>query len=429
MISANNVISLLVILFVQILAAECTTKYKTATSKEESPTLVLKNDSPTILGASTTFYAALILPDGHVVEEDNYLYMWKEDIPRKKRKWQHANVYTNLTEKYNDRRYDIGSHKMKVDVFKYAGKVASADTSFEITEYINGGLAAVQKNVSSSKPRSFATNQEIEFIAEIYDPSQYFRDANLSFTWDFGNRISKNTTQKHTVHSYGEAAIYKVKVNLTALVPYQDYGSFDVKTGQFEQTIRLMDPITDFTINGRSEVTLGQRSNYTLTCNGSLPIMLCWYFRADSGCEISLNESVSDVCQEITLLDDCRYDVELDFNTTGQHCFGIRAYSDISEDVTLLDISVKDVPAPPSPAVTVSLTSLAVLTTLGGIIVAAFAFHQIVRARRLQPVEVADFDFRERTNSNTTYRSNLPSVVCFSAPTEKVKRPLKRSLC
>ncbi|XP_077980327.1 transmembrane protein 130-like [Glandiceps talaboti] len=394
------------------------------TSKEKG-ILILRNDGPTIADAITTFYAALVDDDNNEDNSDNqYLYEWKDDVPWHEEISQVSNANTKFSVKYT--KLEIGSdHVMEVKVFKYRnGKkrsnvIAKAETIFTITEFMNGELNAVQQNVTSSKKWTYATNATIEFTAGIYDPSHYFNASTMLFMWDFGNDMVQNTTKPSALASYPLAGRYNVSVKIKASVPLQPT-VYIVKSGQFNQTLTLMDPVENVAMYGSNTVTVGHDSNYTMTCTGSMPVTMCWYLNLDGSCEVGINQTFTDVCQEVVLKKTCQLNLVHYFNSTGQMCLTVIAYNDISLDVASLDIKVNK-PAPgPSPAVTASMTSLAALTAIGGILVAIFAVHQLLRARRMHRVEVADFDFiRSYKRKEKSQRPMFPVFSFQSKKTEK----------
>ncbi|XP_070814955.1 premelanosome protein a [Chaetodon trifascialis] len=231
-------------------------------------TFDLKSDAPTLTGARATFSINLnfppnqtVLSDGQVVWSQNctingqqyqegqpvypdqdtertgvfpdgtpfnrsqdkkprYVFVWKTWG----RYWQVADGPSSSLSIGTD-NIPLGSYNMEVVIYHCRGKdkfipLGYASTVFAITDQVPFTVSLSQVNDVNQDDQNFIQNRAIAFSVALHDPSQYLKNADISFSWDFGDStgtlISRDLTVTHTYLSVGS---FKPQVVLMASIP------------------------------------------------------------------------------------------------------------------------------------------------------------------------------------------------------------------
>ncbi|KAM4046314.1 melanocyte protein PMEL [Anomaloglossus baeobatrachus] len=236
----------------------------------------IQNDAPTLTGAKATFFIQLnfphnqtILPNGQVVWSQNCtnnstwvsagepVYAdesaegskctfpdgrpFPRDAEKKRSKfvyvWQAWGKYwqvvdgpsSNLTVETDG--VPLGSYTMDVVVYHYRGRqkfipIGSTSSQFAITDQIPVSVSISQVLDLDQEDKRFIQNRAVSFSVTVHDPSNYLKESDISFSWDFGDEsgtlITRNTGVTHTFVSPG---VFKAKVVVQAAIPISPCGS------------------------------------------------------------------------------------------------------------------------------------------------------------------------------------------------------------
>ncbi|KAM5151826.1 LOW QUALITY PROTEIN: transmembrane protein 130 [Mantella aurantiaca] len=207
--------------------------------------------------------------------------------------------------------------------------IAKNTIQLQVTKDIVGHFTAIQPQANGTSLRNvtfLATNNTVKLLFFIQDPSYFFKSAEFSYTWDFGDSTTVTTSEPFVYYNYSTPGNYSSSLQVTALL-HKSIWRLQKKTGHFKDTLIVQDIIRNITIAGPSETNTEQNFSLSLHFLGSPPLAVCWLMKSDC---VSLDGGD---CRPV-VINDTAYTIKHKFKTAGRYCLSVKAQNEVSMLVT-----------------------------------------------------------------------------------------------
>ncbi|XP_044149950.1 protein QNR-71-like isoform X2 [Bufo gargarizans] len=243
---------------------------------------------------------------------------------------------SSTTLSINTTNITAGMQMMEVKVFRRGSHnhypVATASSIYVVTDQIPFYVNLTQKNDQNSSDSIFIKDSPIKFDIHIHDPSNYLKNSELTFDWDYGDgngsSASNNPVSSHIYTMLGSfRANLTIKAAIPGLckpvtptpIPTQPLPttSSTFTTSNSADGILEVNIVEMTSIQVATSQTEGSLVDFVVTCEGSLPTDACTVV-SDASCMIPQDM----VCEEVPSSDQCLLILRRAFEP-GSYCVNI----------------------------------------------------------------------------------------------------------
>ncbi|XP_075035755.1 transmembrane protein 130 [Mixophyes fleayi] len=287
--------------------------------------------------------------------------------------------------------------------------IARNTTELQVTKTIVGYLTATQEEANGTSFRNgffLATNSKVKLSFLIHDPSNFFKSAEFTYKWSFGDGTIMVTSEPFVYHNYSTPGNVKTSLQVSAHLHDSKYEKHSQKkTGSFTAIFTLQDVISNITVAGHTHTTTSQNFSVSLHIFGSPPLTVCWLIKSDC---VSLD---GEECRPV-VTSHTTYIIKHTFKSAGHYCLSAKAHNEVSELLNHHSITVDSAGLHPVWFVLPCCSFIAIAI--------CFIFFTLFRAgsnsaHQKSLVEVADFDFSpvtEKYQALPDYKEIPAGILC-----------------
>ncbi|XP_063790577.1 transmembrane protein 130 isoform X2 [Pseudophryne corroboree] len=311
----------------------------TCASGHEFYSLEIASDGPITSGAQATVNATLLITNNsRTLVADPQLYNFH---------WIYSPLLlTHYSENESSSAITVrckgtGSYTVSVWVTERhcssCEMIAKNTTELQVTKKMVGFLTATQAEVSGTSFRNgffLASNSKVNLSFLIHDPSNFFKSAEFTYTWSFGDGTAVVSSEPSVYHNYSTAGNVKASLQVSAHLHDSKYERHaQKKTGRFTAMLTLQDVISNITITGPTETTIMQNLSLSLRVFGSPPFTVCWLIKSDCA---SLD---GEECRPV-VTNHTTYIIKHKFLSAGRYCLSTKAQNEVSKLLNHRSITV-----------------------------------------------------------------------------------------
>ncbi|XP_015783914.1 transmembrane protein 130-like [Tetranychus urticae] len=169
-----------------------------------------------------------------------------------------------------------GNYTMQIDVWNcYHGVpfdwLGTLNSTFQLLDSLTGTIAV---NDDENK-KVVSTAEAYELTARMSYHSWSFEATNITYKWIINDEVQEES-YKVIQHTFSQPQLNNISVIVTAT---KTNGSDLIqKSGSFSTTLESKDPITNFTVDGPTEVKVFERLQLDCKIHGGTPPFQCEYF-------------------------------------------------------------------------------------------------------------------------------------------------------
>jgi len=382
--------------------------YFPCSSSSSLSQLTLSSTSPIVLDATITFTASINNLDSSDAGK-LLVFRWSDNAsPAHWREQETYETSMNMTLIYSSKEYEAKSYTMTVMVFVtrqgYRDKIATAETRFELTKFLNGNLMATGATPSEEKGEYVVpTGKDIDFKMHLYDPSNFLQDSKIQCFFSVNDTNYGQSEDRTFKYMFSKPGKNLVEVNVIAYLnsSRSERSSSEersvasssstivlphsLKSGMFRTRVDARRPLTALNVSGNTWLKHGQLLDLEVTCDGSGPWRYCWSIK-QNGYNVSGQEACLD---PQVMMTDCSFPVVWYFREAGTYDVLLVLSNGVSIQRELVNINVYKIVRQPE---LVFIVVPIVGSMLAGLLV-LIVLICFVRFRKNIAIETADFDF------------------------------------
>ncbi|XP_015784629.1 uncharacterized protein LOC107362130 [Tetranychus urticae] len=204
--------------------------------------------------------------------------------------------------------------------------IGTLNSTFQLTDSLTGTIAV---NDDARKKVVF-TAETFKLSAILSYYFGFFNSANMTYKWIINDEVQEESS-KVIVHTFSQPRLNNISVIVTAT---KTNGSDLIqKSGTFSTTLESKDPITNFTVDGPTEVKVFERLQLDCKIHGGTPPFEFDYF-------FWIDNPYSEHINVIKPSNESLFSLIRYFSAKGKRSLKIVAKNDVSSITKWMDISV-----------------------------------------------------------------------------------------